>query len=380
MSAIDRIAGPWQGRGTLGGIPFACADGPTMAAGWARDLAALLGQYDREIDAIVRARVAVSATISDRRIQRMIDGIAHQRSALAQLFADAGLAPAAAPPLAPGRTSPLLAGWRQILRDWAWDDRSEEARIGADAVCDALRGAGVGELGEMVVLGAGAGRMPYELHLRFNSRLSLLLDINPIPALVGHRVIGGQTIELVEFPSTPVEPTDAATTWALRRRGPPVSGLYFAFDDARAPALPDAAFDTLLTCWYIDQVDQPFADLIAVVRRLLRPGGLWINTGPLVYRRRAVVDRLSLTELLTTVTARGFAALHVDSASRRFLCSPVAGDGRIERVHTMLWRRDATIEPSRRSLDIAHALAPTATKPLSTADGPGKAPERRAGR
>lgn len=333
----------------VGGIPIALPDARALVAGWARDLAALLGQYQRERDTLVRARVGAPSTVDDRRLQAMIDGYEHQHRALARLFVEAGIAPAAAPPLPSGTISPLLSGWRQLLRDWAWDDRSDEAAIGVAAVADALVGAGITALGDLVVLGAGAGRMPYELHVAFAARSSILLDVNPIPALVGRRVIAGERVELVEFPSTPLAPEDAATTWVLHRRGPAVHDLRFVFDDARAPTLPDAACDTLLTCWYIDQVDQRLPELVALARRLLRPGGLWINTGPLVYRRRAIVDRLTLPEVLATVAAHGFATLHTASASRRFLCSPVAGDGRIERVHTMLWRRDdAPFVPSRR--------------------------------
>ena len=91
-----------------------------------------------------------------------------------------------------------------------------------------------------------------------------------------------------------------------------------------AAALHRAAWDAVVTCYFIDTM----ADPIAAVRRIeevLAPGGLWINFGPLHWHeQRAGLLRLSYEELLALLTQRGF----VIEVSRRVAAVPYLGGPR----------------------------------------------------
>ena len=64
-------------------------------------------------------------------------------------------------------------------------------------------------------------------------------------------------------------------------------------------------YDVVLTYFFLDTARNPLRYL-AAVRRLLRPGGHWLNLGPLLYGPGAQVQ-LSLDEVVRVAEALGFA-------------------------------------------------------------------------
>lgn len=63
-------------------------------------------------------------------------------------------------------------------------------------------------------------------------------------------------------------------------------------------------YDVVVTCFLIDAVSH-VEDAIAAVYGALRPGGLWLNVGPLQWHEHSVMH-LALDELLQVVKAAGF--------------------------------------------------------------------------
>ena len=63
-------------------------------------------------------------------------------------------------------------------------------------------------------------------------------------------------------------------------------------------------YDVVVTCFLIDAVSH-VEDAIAAVHAALRPGGLWVNVGPLQWHEHSVMH-LALDELLQVVQGAGF--------------------------------------------------------------------------
>ncbi len=68
-----------------------------------------------------------------------------------------------------------------------------------------------------------------------------------------------------------------------------------------------ARFDAVVTCFFIDTASSLF-EVLAVIGHVLRPGGVWINSGPLHYHQREAVP-YSHRHVLQIVRAAGFDAL-----------------------------------------------------------------------
>ena len=71
-----------------------------------------------------------------------------------------------------------------------------------------------------------------------------------------------------------------------------------------------AQFDVVVTCFLIDAVNH-VEDAVRAIRHALRPGGLWLNCGPLQWHENSVLH-LALDELLQLVRDAGFEVVEVE--------------------------------------------------------------------
>ena len=71
-------------------------------------------------------------------------------------------------------------------------------------------------------------------------------------------------------------------------------------------ARSNASFDAVATSYFLDALPDPAA-AIRTVRRLLRPGGVWLNVGPLLWHHpKAGMLRMPLDELSALLKLHGF--------------------------------------------------------------------------
>lgn len=117
----------------------------------------------------------------------------------------------------------------------------------------------------------------------------------------------------------------------------PEEDFQFLLADGLNPPLTSASFDTVVTPWFIDQVPQKLPEFVATLRRLLRPGGRWLNQGPLIYPDSLPFERRYCREELFELLARGGFEIGTWSVdSRPYLVSPLSGAGKIESVLTFI--------------------------------------------
>jgi len=223
----------------------------------------------------------------------------------------------------------------QTLRDWAWPTDAgweDENRQAHGQLMDHVGG----ELGRVLVLGAGASRLAYDLHR--DARHTVALDLSPFPLLVAASIWSGQTIEMWEFP--PVPRTAPSRRWEAAAPAP-APGLVAVAADGLDPPFEAGSFDTVVTPWFIDQIPRDLPRLLQVLRFLLVPGGRWLNLGPLIYPGdSAMAGRHGLAEVVTLAEAAGFSVDRPSSVRVQYLCSPASTQGRVEVVHAFGARRD----------------------------------------
>ena len=99
-----------------------------------------------------------------------------------------------------------------IHRDWSWGREENDASF---ALVDAaLAGA---PPGRTLVLGAGAGRLAYDVHMRTSADATVVLDFNPFLLLLAQTITSGGTVGLYEFPRAPKSLDDCAVLRTLER-------------------------------------------------------------------------------------------------------------------------------------------------------------------
>ncbi len=211
-----------------------------------------------------------------------------------------------------------------LFRDWGW--RGPDLRENEEAL-EALRAVAPGALGRVLVLGAGGCRLAYDLHRHCGASETVVLDIDPYLFVIAEAVVRGREVRLTEASLNVLDAHHVSEAWTLRVPEQPLDDTSFHFFLANGldPPFADGTFDAVVTPWLF----------LATVRRLLRPGGRWLNQGPLLYPPETPLPRRHSRDELFDLSARaGFRIEQTNVASRQYLVSPLTGAGKIERVVT----------------------------------------------
>jgi hypothetical protein len=235
----------------------------------------------------------------------------------------------------------LSSYYPNLHRDWCWGDAENRASL--DTVLASLPTGTTPA--RVLVLGAGACRLAYDLHQVLRPGLTVALDFNPLFLLAASRVLAGDALELYEFPIAPRTIADHAV---LRRLAAPAAvapGFEFVLADASAPPFRPGSFDLVLTPWFIDVAGEPVGRIIARINALLALGGLWVNHGSLAFADAAPAEALSLEELLERLPAGGFSRAVARETVQPYLASPASRHARQETVITFSARKERELAP-----------------------------------
>ena len=323
---------------------------PRLAlAEWRGRLHHLLTHYATEA---ARQRAALSVSGDDKlahqRLERVAAALDDQSARLRALLQPLGFDrrnEAHAVHVALGTELPLNQGlssyYPNLHRDWCWGDAENRASL--DTVLASLPTGTTPA--RVLVLGAGACRLAYDLHQVLRPGLTVALDFNPLFLLAASRVLAGDALELYEFPIAPRTIADHAV---LRRLAAPAAvapGFEFVLADASAPPFRPGSFDLVLTPWFIDVAGEPIGRVIARTNTLLALGGLWVNHGSLAFADVAPAEALSLEELLERLPAGGFSRAVARETVQPYLASPASRHARQETVITFSARKEGELAP-----------------------------------
>jgi SAM-dependent methyltransferase len=314
---------------------------------WGRQRAAF-AQETRATRDVVLAQIAGQSlgARTRARLQGLHEALDAHRRGVDALYESAGVAAVDEAVSRDGRVpgeARATAYFDQIHRDWAWGTGEPEAAL--EVVLDVL---GDVRPRRMLVLGAGACRLPYALHEAAGIETTVALDVNPIPFFVARRVLAGERVALHEFPPSPRDSGRAAVLRTLERSGTVAPGFELLFADGLEPPVPDGSFDAVFTPWFIDQVPQDMATLVPEIHRVLADGGVWLNHGPLLYQpsHTQPAHRYREDEVHELVIAGGFGLVRNRWDRLLYMQSPDGSQGRTEGIATFLARKEglATVQ------------------------------------
>jgi uncharacterized protein YbaR (Trm112 family) len=315
---------------------------------------ARVGELQREADA------APLLPRTRQRLLRIASGFAQQLEAVASLFEplDAGADEMAATAI-PSRPEPspqplILECYEHVFRDWSWGER--ECAMTLDFIKPLLPSG----LARLAIYGAGAGRLAADVHQACGPAQTLALDVNPLPLLAADRLLAGEAIDLPEFPLDPNSDEVAVVARHLERPFAVRDGLTFMFADALRPPIPAGSLDAVVTSWFIDVTRVDLRATAAAINRVLRPGGLWVNLGPL--RFQAVLSRAySIEEVHEIVAGSAFDLVSHDRQQLPYFHSPVSGSHRTD----MVFRFSARKTGEAAAVDIPDPAPPWVSNSLT---------------
>jgi ubiquinone/menaquinone biosynthesis C-methylase UbiE len=340
---------------SIGDIPWLFADPDSSLGEWRNRLHFELQRLSHEIRSCeVALRAKDPSPLARRRLERQAAATDEHRKALQALLSPLDVQAQEAPReshLALRTRLPLDQAldtyYANVHRDWAWGD--EENRAALAQVRRALEASGgTDDPGAVLVLGSGASRLAYDLHMEFPAANTVALDFNPLLLLIAKKVTSGESLELHEFPIAPVSLDDFAVRRTLTAPAPVREGFHFLLADVLRPPFKPGAFDLVVTPWLIDIVTEDLGVFAARINRLLKRGGRWVNFGSLAFTSPDRARRYSAEEALAIAESAGFDAPASHDETIPYMCSPASRHGRRERVFTFSAVKSADGKPVPR--------------------------------
>ena len=234
--------------------------------------------------------------------------------------------------------------YANVHRDWAWGDRENDASL-AQVRSVLPKDA---QLGRVLVLGAGACRLAYDMHMQMSSDTTVALDFNPLLLLIAKQVVSGESLQMYEFPIAPKSLDDCAVLRKLQAPEPVREDFFLVLGDVLRPPFAAGVFDTVVTPWLIDIVSEDLPSFAARINLLLEPGGRWINFGSLAFDSPDRARRYSPEEVLVIAGECGFAPPQVTQAAIPYMCSPASRHCRQETVFTFSAEKQNEVESPGR--------------------------------
>lgn len=253
----------------------------------------------------------------------------------------------------PSRDVSVLEMYETVFRDWGWGEAENERALAVTLrLARAAYGVDTGavELGRLAVFGAGACRLAADVHRTLRPHATHALDINPLPLLIAERVLRGGVVEAYDYPVGPRGIEHMAVLQRLRCSAEVPEGLLLTLADARVPPFASSSLDCVLTPWFIDVVAADVPETAATIHRVLRPGGVWLNQGPLRFSGSAS-RRYSIEEVLELVRSSGFEVVAELDEDLPYFDSPHAGSRRLETVYGFAARKVGPAAPVARVSD-----------------------------
>jgi len=234
--------------------------------------------------------------------------------------------------------------YANVHRDWAWGD--EENRASLKQIRAVLHDNA--SLGNVLVLGAGAGRLAYDIHSELDCSCTVALDFNPMLMLVASAMVRGDKLKMYEFPIAPKSLEDDAVLRTLQAPEKAGDGFYLVLGDALRAPFANQSFNTVVTPWLIDIIAEDLPVLGARINNLLKDDGRWVNFGSLAFSNPQRALQYSPEETKGIVAECGFSDPYVAEATIPYMCSPASRHGRREKVFSFCAYKERQVDRPAR--------------------------------
>ena len=336
----------------LDGMPWMFAEPDASLGEWRGRMQFALQQLSHEmagLDAELKNKDL--RPLTKRRLERYKAAVEHHRRALQKLMQPLDVQSTSGnyeTYLAMRTRLPVDQGlntyYGNVHRDWAWGDKENQASL---KQIRAVLHDNV-ELGNVLVLGAGAGRLAYDIHTELKCASTVALDFNPMLMLVARSMASGDKLKMYEFPIAPKSLEDDAVLRTLAAPEAADENFHLVLGDALRAPFADGAFDTVVTPWLIDIITEDLPVLAARINGLLKDNGRWVNFGSLAFSSPRRALQYSPEETKGIVAECGFSDPYVAEATIPYMCSPASRHGRQEKVFSFCaYKERQTEKPAR---------------------------------
>ncbi|MDH3305190.1 MAG: hypothetical protein OEM50_03430 [Gammaproteobacteria bacterium] len=320
----------------VNGIPWMFAEPQAALGEWRGRMQFALQKLSHEIAGLdIELKNKDLHSLTRRRVERYKKAVQHHHRALGKLLRPLDVQSlhgnyetylALRTRLPPDQG--LNTYYANIHRDWAWGDDENSASL--KQIRSVLHDHA--SLGNVLVLGAGAGRLAYDIHMNIDCAFTVAMDFNPLLMLVAQAVMRGDKLKLYEFPIAPLALEDDAVLRTLTAPKAVDKRFHLVLGDALRAPFAERSFDTVVTPWLIDIISDDLRVLAARINNLLADNGRWVNFGSLAFASPERSRRYSPEETKAIIAENGFSDPYVSQNTIPYMCSPASRHGRQEKI------------------------------------------------
>lgn len=219
-----------------------------------------------------------------------------------------------------------------LFRDWVWG-KQQVARY-ASLLTPHLK-----DKKRLAFLGAGACGLPIAVHNEIRPELSVAVDINPLLLIPAKRLLQGEIVRLVEFPTVPSQSEYVFVDHEIKLSTPTAPGFELLFCDAQNLPAKDGSFDAVVTSWFLDIIPRDFRETARLVNVILGEGGIWTNIGQLGFEKNDLTQTYGPDEVKEILLEAGFQIEAFETHDLPYLQSPYDAVGRQDKVWAFAARK-----------------------------------------
>lgn len=336
----------------LGGVPCWFPSGTLQRELWEDLFAKFLQQADESREQhLAEIQQPDLLPQTRQRLTTMLKMRMATADSIAGLLRTAGIQPKKHARFAGYTPESFVQYYELMLRDWAWHSLGEdtyrtyqdENRESLDSVSEVLNAAADVSFERILVLGSGAGRLSWDLHLKLKPQFTVALDQHPLLIFLSHFLIRqGGSLSLFDTRKLPQHGLPIIHEWSLKCAGATQAqrnSWHALAADAWHLPFAEQSFDLVVTPWFLDITGKDCKSLLAVVERALKPGGCWLNHGPLLYSDTLPESQKYTFSELRNLLELGRFHLQAETFSLSpYTHSPLSQRGRLEEVWTFVAR------------------------------------------
>lgn len=246
-------------------------------------------------------------------------------------------------------TQQINSYFELIFRDWSW--QTEEVELYFKFLDAQLED----KAQRILVLGSGAGGLSYKLASTFKKSTVISVEHNPFLALTSQHILEGKALKLFEVNNYPKQLEDSAVKRDIKVDK--LDGENHQLLLCSFPDLPFASqsFDVIITPWFLDILDLPFADALSATLNFLKDDGLLLHFGPSNIHKNATADQLCHEEVLDYFNQH-FNSVESQQETSFYLDSPANSKRRLEAISFMACKgvkqRQDSLRTDYEKLDI----------------------------
>ncbi len=187
----------------------------------------------------------------------------------------------------------ILSYQNNIFRDWCWG--IGENKTYADYILNQI----TDETKNVLVLGAGSCGLSYELAKKTKANI-ISIDINPYLLLVANKIFNKKYVKLFEFIDYPKDINNISIKREIKPIQEDLSNHFILFSNFEDLPFKESSFDLVVGCWFYDIIPQNLEKSLLHTNSFLNPDGRSIFIGPSNFHKKAIDQRLTPNEIVST--------------------------------------------------------------------------------